>query len=938
MKNLSIVSRLVLLCTLLVTALIVSNLYLNRTVARDTALLVEDAHQITVMTNANSASRAFGDLKYWLTDLAVSLLLRSEMEAENSRKELMQTLSVLRDVDSNLISQIESEVGEMYSKSLLAVDAYTDEQRVLGNTLMAEARVNIGKIDDMLAGFVKDIETSAVERAQSAAKESRQTVVTSRWVVALASIFGLFLTGWILQSIRNPLSKLVTSMTSIASGNLEAEVPDAGNNEIGAMANALSHFRDNLQHQKILQAERDSAANALTETKQQLDAALESISEGFCLFDRDDRLVLCNRRYRDDLHPGMTESFKPGRTFEELMRSSAEKGLIDLGDKSINQWVEDRVALHKNTGRAHIQRRSNGSWLRIDERSTLDGATVSVYTDITDLKNAEDELREARDIAERATVAKSQFLATMSHEIRTPMNGIIGMSGLLKNTELDTEQRDFCDTIANSAESLLVVINDILDFSKIEAGKLELDPRPEDLREVIESVLDLITPAVDKKKLNLAYLIERNTPEGVIVDATRLRQILLNFLNNAVKFTENGEVILRVNVDDESVIKPGDASDSATGLVALKFSVSDTGIGIPDSKLEMLFESFTQVDSSTTRQYGGTGLGLAISKNLIELMDGRVWVDSVVGEGTTFHFVIYVSETSISRGVELHESKPDLEGKRLLIVDDNPTNRKILSLQAQEWAMLAEQTDSPKESLQWISNGSNFDVAILDMSMPEMDGIELATKIRQHKSREQLPLVLLSSLATIADVPKSVIDGIGFHEKLAKPIKPSALLDILMDIFSNNAIRYQKRVSKADVNIDPGMAIKYPLSILIVDDNKTNQKLALLVLKRLGYTANVADNGQQALEMQTENAYDAVLMDIEMPVMDGVDATRKIRQLSGDHSSAYVIAMTANAMEGDRERYLSAGLDGYISKPLRINELIAGLEAAFSAKSAKVVV
>ena len=943
MKNFSIVTRLVLLCALLVSAMILTNLYLNKTIAKEADLLVEDARLITVMTTASSASRAFGNLKYWLTDLAVSLLLRSEVQAENARNELSVALSSLQEENPELVADLNDQVDSMYTTSMQAVDAYTDGQRVLGNTLMASARVNIAVIDKKLADFVDELEVEATDRARLAASEAKQTVRTSRWVMLIVSLAALALTAWILQSIRTPLSQVVKAMSAITSGNLDVEIPKPGRDEIGAMSTTLSLFRDSLQKQNSLQAERDSASEALKQTKTQLDAALESISEGFCLYDRDDRLVLCNRRYRNDLHPGLEDTIQPGVSFRELMLQSAGKGLIKLDDTGIEEWVERRVSLHRNPGEPHLQQRSDNTWLRIDERSTRDGGTVAVYTDITDLKNAEDELRKARDVAEQATLAKSQFLATMSHEIRTPMNGIIGMSGLLNNTDLDSEQQDFCETISDSAESLLVVINDILDFSKIEAGKLDLDPRPEDLRECIESALDLITPVVDKKKLNLAYLIERDTPEGVSVDATRLRQIVLNLMNNAVKFTEKGEVVLRVRRLDAAEVVGASAGEIAMGdqiagaesenLVGLQFSVSDTGIGIPKDKIDVLFQSFSQVDASTTREYGGTGLGLAISKNLVEMMGGQIWVESEVGKGTTFHFTLLCPLANVKRRVELHEIKPDLANKRLLIVDDNPTNRKILELQSREWAMQCESTESPLEALQWLKSGREFDIAILDMSMPEMDGIDLASRIRDTHSREKLPLILLSSLATLSDVPRSRLDKIGFHEKLAKPIKPSALLDILMDTFANTSAKYLKRTAVKSDQIDSQMAQRCPLSILLVDDNKTNQKLGALVLKRLGYAVKIAENGQEAITMQYDNGFNTILMDIEMPVADGVEATRRIRKLDNGNSEPYIIAMTANAMEGDRERYLAAGMNGYISKPLRVNELVTGLEAAYEASA-----
>ena len=800
----------------------------------------------------------------------------------------------------------------MFATSMQAVDAYTEDQRVLGNSLMAQARNNITQIDSRLQALVEQLEEQALSQSNESITETQGAVSRSGWLMLLASLLGLSLTGWVLHSIRKPLRRLVSAMDAITGGDLDTDIPTPGADEIGQMTQTLHLFRNNLKNREKLEAERDSAAVALKQAQDQLSAALESMSEGFSLFDAEDRLVLCNSQYRNTLHASMAHTIEPGMRFEDIIRQSVTDGLVPEANADPESWISGRLGLHANPTGSLVQQREDDRWIQIDERKIDAGGTVAVYTDITDLKHAEQALRSARDVAEQATKAKSKFLATMSHEIRTPMNGIIGMSNLLLDTNLRGEQRDFCQTIVDSSESLLTVINDVLDYSKIEAGKLDLDPVEMDLRVCIEGALDLITASVDEKRLNLAYLIERNTPEGIVADANRLRQILLNLLTNAVKFTEHGEIVLKVEALDEG----------------LHFSVSDTGIGIPADKLAILFQSFTQVDASTTRVYGGTGLGLAISKNLAEMMGGRIWVESEHGVGTTFHFTIQVPEANIQRKVHLHEHKPDLAGKRLLIVDDNATNRKILRVQAREWSLVSEETESPLQALEWIREGRTYDVAILDMSMPKMDGIELATQMRDAHGDHALPLILLSSLATLGDVDKGVLKDIQFHAKLAKPIKPSALLDILMDMFANQQQSYERRGKGEAAEYDEATAQRLPLKILLVDDNRTNQKLGALVLKRFGYSIDIAVNGVEAVTMQQADHYELILMDIEMPEMDGVDATRAIRKLDQAGQNPFIIAMTANAMEGDRERYLQAGMDGYISKPLRIKELLSGLEAA----------
>jgi len=828
MSRLTIRGKLILLSGVLLCMLIATNLYLTRTLSKNSTAVTKETELSTVIETANGARIAFGEMRYWLTDLAVSLLTPSERNAAAARGRMDGYLDQLALRKPKLIAVIRSERDEFEKSANDAVDKYTNDQRVLGNSLLALARNHSVKVDELLNSLINELRGElTAERDQivnDVTAATNGTLIADLLIVAL----GVILTFFILRSIAIPLHRLVGAIDGLSAGDLSVPIPSAGPDEIGAMARTLALFRDSLK-------ERDRFAAEAERQRKTIAAAIATISEGFVLYDTDDRIVLFNEQFRA-IYPGLADIIKQGTTFGEVLEAVISRSLVDLDGQSPQEWIAERKARREHSG-GFAEYRYGGRYVRISERRIQGGGTVAVYTDITELRRHNLELEQARELSEVANRAKSQFLANMSHELRTPLNAIIGYSEILQEDAAESSQEQLVPDlkkIEGAGRHLLGLINDILDLSKVEAGKMDVFIEEVEISSLLGEVGAIIRPLVAKNGNRLEVHVADDIG-SIRTDRTKLKQCLLNVLSNGSKFTQNGKLTLAVGRADRAKIQ---------------IAISDTGIGMSEEQLGRLFQAFSQADASTTKKFGGTGLGLAITKHFCRLLGGDILVESRVGEGSTFTIVIP------DQAVESEQSDVSSDPQRatldvvdenessitVLVVDDDAASRDLLTTNLRREGYQTIQARGGDEALE-LALKVRPDAITLDVLMPKTDGWAVLSALKAHPELRDIPVIMV----TVAP-DRGIGLSLGAAEVMTKPVDRAELTSLLRNLLSRDG------------------------PILLVEDDTATRDTVRNTIERMGLSVAEVTNGRMALSWLAENPTPAlILLDLMMPEMDGFE-------------------------------------------------------------------
>jgi signal transduction histidine kinase/CheY-like chemotaxis protein/HAMP domain-containing protein len=828
MSRLTIRARLLILSGVLLCMLIATNLYLTRTLAKNSTAVATETELSGIIESANGARIAFGEMRYWLTDLAVSLLTPSERNAAAARGRMDGYLDQLALRKPKLVAVIRAERDEFEKSANDAVDKYTNDQRVIGNSLLAQAREHSVKVDELLASLINEL------RAELTAERDRivnnVTTATNRTVLAdlLILALGVVLTLVILRSIAVPLGRLVGAIDGLSAGNLSVPIPSAGPDELGAMARTLALFRDSLK-------ERDRFAAEAERQRKTIAAAIATISEGFVLYDSEDRIVLFNEQFRS-IYPGLADIIKQGTTFGEVLEAVVSRSLVDLGNQSPQDWIAERRARREHSG-GFAEYKYGNRYIRISERRIQGGGTVAVYSDITEFRKHNLELEQARELSEVANRTKSQFLANMSHELRTPLNAIIGYSEILQEDAADSGQEQLVPDlkkIEGAGRHLLGLINDILDLSKVEAGKMEVFIEEIEISALLEEVGAIIRPLVTKNGNTLELVVPKEIG-GMRTDRTKVKQCLLNVLSNASKFTRDGKLTLAVERTDRAMVQ---------------MTITDTGIGMSTEQLGRLFQAFSQADASTTKKFGGTGLGLAITRHFCRLLGGDISVASRVGEGSIFTILIP------DQAVEPQRSEPPIElsaeptrnadrdspSITVLVVDDDPASRDLLTTNLRREGYRTVQARGGDEALE-LALKLRPDAITLDVLMPKTDGWAVLGALKANPELRDIPVIMV----TVAP-DRGIGLSLGAAEVMTKPVDRAELTSLLRHLLSRDG------------------------PILLVEDDLATRETVRHTIEKMGLTVAEVTNGRQALSWLAENPTPAlILLDLMMPEMDGFE-------------------------------------------------------------------